>query len=149
MDFTPEAANTSRSTIRNHQPRRAKLAEALHYLKLHRSSLPTGSHWLELGACPGGMTSELLARDYHVTAIDRAPLDPRVAQQNGLVFVNADVSTFVPLGSVTYEAMLCDMNGPPGRFHRSGDSPLALAETARFGGVHLEIAPDRDAGGAL
>ena len=91
----------------------AKLAEALHYLKLHRNSLPTGSHWLELGACPGGMTSELLARDYHVTAIDRAPLDPRVAQQNGLVFVNADVSTFVPLGSVTYEAMLCDMNGPP------------------------------------
>jgi 23S rRNA (cytidine2498-2'-O)-methyltransferase len=56
----------------------AKIAEALHILKLHRPLPKKGSHWLELGACPGGMTAELLERNYLVTAIDRAPLDRRL-----------------------------------------------------------------------
>ena len=30
----------------------AKVAEALHYLRLHRAALPKGAHWLELGASP-------------------------------------------------------------------------------------------------
>ena len=56
----------------------AKIAEALHYLLMHRAAPGKGSHWLELGASPGGMTSELLGRGYKVTAIDRAPLDKRL-----------------------------------------------------------------------
>lgn len=91
----------------------AKIAEALHYLRLHRPALPEGAHWLELGACPGGMTSELLARGQRVTAIDRAPLDPRLSGRAGLKFVLADVSDF-PVGPPSsYDALLCDMNGPP------------------------------------
>lgn len=91
----------------------AKIAEALHYLRLHRPALPEGAHWLELGACPGGMTSELLARGQRVTAIDRSPLDARLNGRPGLKFVLADVSDF-PVGTpASYDALLCDMNGPP------------------------------------
>jgi 23S rRNA (cytidine2498-2'-O)-methyltransferase len=91
----------------------AKIAEALHYLLLHRPALPAGSHWVELGACPGGMTSELLARGQRVTAIDRAPLDRRLDGRPGLKFVHADVATFQPPERVIYDAVLSDMNGPP------------------------------------
>lgn len=91
----------------------AKIAEALHYLLLHRPPLAAGSHWLELGACPGGMTSELLAREQRVTAIDRAPLDARLNGRPGLKFVHADVAQFQPAPQTVYDALLCDMNGPP------------------------------------
>jgi hypothetical protein len=89
----------------------AKIAEALHFLKLHRPDLPAGSHWLELGASPGGMTAELLDRAYRVTAVDRAPLDPRLDRAPGLTFVRGDVDPFQP--TATYDALLCDMNGDP------------------------------------
>ena len=91
----------------------AKIAEAIHYLRLHRPALTEGAHWLELGACPGGMTSELLARGFRVTAIDRAPLDVRLNRRAGLTFVLDDVSGFEPPRGTTYDALLCDMNGPP------------------------------------
>jgi 23S rRNA (cytidine2498-2'-O)-methyltransferase len=89
----------------------AKIAEALHYLKLHRPGLPAGAHWLELGASPGGMTAELLDRGFRVTAIDKAALDSRLDRAPGLTFVRADVDAFQPKG--TFDALLCDMNGDP------------------------------------
>lgn len=91
----------------------AKIAEALHYLLMHRPALPAGSHWLELGACPGGMTAELLAREQKVTAIDRAPLDLRLNGRPGLRFVHADVGDFTPNDEARYDALLSDLNGPP------------------------------------
>jgi len=90
-----------------------KIAEALHYLLLHRPELNEGLHWIELGACPGGMTSELLRRNHRVTAIDRAPLDPRIAKRTGLRFVLADCADFEPDPASTYHAILSDLNGPP------------------------------------
>jgi 23S rRNA (cytidine2498-2'-O)-methyltransferase len=89
----------------------AKIAEALHYLRIHRPLPRKGSHWLELGASPGGMTSELLGRNYKVTAIDRAPLDKRLDKQPGLFFAMLDVAGFKPNASMHYNAILCDMNG--------------------------------------
>ncbi len=89
----------------------AKIAEALHYLLMHRSAPAKGSHWLELGASPGGMTSELLGRDYKVTAIDRAPLDKRLDHHPGLRFFLSDVATFEPKGRTNFKAILSDMNG--------------------------------------
>ena len=89
----------------------AKIAEALHYLGMYRPALKKGARWLELGACPGGMTSELLGRGYKVTAIDRAPLDKRLDGQPGLHFAMMDVAAFRPNASMTYEAVLSDMNG--------------------------------------
>ena len=91
----------------------AKLAEALHYLKLYRAEIPTGSRWLELGASPGGMTSELLARGYKVTAVDRAPLDQRLNGKPGLSYVKSDAASFSPPASFRYEAILSDLNGSP------------------------------------
>jgi hypothetical protein len=89
----------------------AKIAEALHHLLLNRPLPPEGSHWLELGACPGGMTSELLARNYQVTAIDRAPLDKRLDRAPNLRFRLADVADFQPQPGTLYDAILSDMNG--------------------------------------
>jgi 23S rRNA C2498 (ribose-2'-O)-methylase RlmM len=57
------------------------------------------------------MTSELLARGYRVTAVDRAPLDPRLAHASGLVSVQADAAIFRPAAGMVYDAVLSDMNG--------------------------------------
>ncbi len=89
----------------------AKIAEALHHLQLHRPVPPAGSHWLELGASPGGMTAELLSRNYQVTAVDRAALDPRLRGTPGLQAVIADAATFQPDRATVYDVMLSDMNG--------------------------------------
>ena len=91
----------------------AKIAEALHYLLMHKPLPRKGSHWLELGASPGGMTSELLARGYRVTAIDRAPLDKRLDRHASLTFGLLDVAAFKPNASMLYDAILSDMNGDP------------------------------------
>jgi 23S rRNA (cytidine2498-2'-O)-methyltransferase len=92
----------------------AKVAEALHFLRLFRPPLPEGSHWLELGASPGGMTAELLERGFAVAAVDRAPLDARIATHQRLEFFSEDALTYVPPHGVRYDALLCDMNGSAG-----------------------------------
>lgn len=91
----------------------AKIAEGLHFLSMHRRLPRKGAHWLELGASPGGMTSELLKREYEVSAIDRAPLDPRLANHRNLSFLKEDVAQFVPPRGIRYDAILSDMNGDP------------------------------------
>jgi 23S rRNA C2498 (ribose-2'-O)-methylase RlmM len=89
----------------------AKIAEALHHLLLHRPALPEDSHWLELGASPGGMTAELLRRNFRVTAVDRAWLDSRLDRERKLDFVHVDASEFQPPPGARYDALLSDMNG--------------------------------------
>lgn len=110
----------------------AKIAEALHHLQLDRSPPPPGSHWLELGASPGGMTTELLARGYQVTAVDRAALDARLANARGLQAVVADAATFQPARGTTYDAILSDMNGDP---LESIAQVIRLAKYLRPGGL--------------
>jgi 23S rRNA (cytidine2498-2'-O)-methyltransferase len=89
----------------------AKIAEALHYLTLHAPLPVQGSEWLELGASPGGMTSELLERGYRVTAVDRAELDARLDRHPGLTFSRQDVFSYQAPGGKKFAALLCDMNG--------------------------------------
>jgi 23S rRNA C2498 (ribose-2'-O)-methylase RlmM len=101
----------------------AKIAEALHHLALHRSVPTAGGHWLELGASPGGMTSELLNRNYRVTAVDRAPLDERLKNANGLQEVRMDAAAFNPPIGTMYDAILSDMNG---------DARDSIAQVARL-----------------
>lgn len=91
----------------------AKIAEGLHFISMYRKLPPAGAHWLELGASPGGMTSELLKRGYRVSAVDRAPLDKRLAGHSHLGFFREDVSGFVPPRGIRYDAILSDMNGQP------------------------------------
>lgn len=100
-----------------------KIAEALHYLLLYRPMIPAGRRWLELGACPGGMTSELLARGYRVTAVDRTVLDKRLDGHRGLKFVHTDVRSFQPDDSELFDALLSDL---------SGDADEAIEEVARL-----------------
>ena len=89
----------------------AKIVEALHHLQLDRPPPPVGSHWLELGASPGGMTAELLARGYQVTAVDRAPLAKQLENVPGLRVVLGDAAAFHPAPGTVYDAILSDMNG--------------------------------------
>ena len=110
----------------------AKIAEALHYLLLYQPPMKEGSHWIELGACPGGMTSELLARNQRVTAIDRAPLDKRLDGRQGLKFFLDDVAAFQPKAGTTYDALLCDMNGPP---EESIEQVIRLSHFLKPGGL--------------
>lgn len=110
----------------------AKIAEALHYLKLHRPPLKAGSHWLELGASPGGMTSELLKRGHSVTAIDRAALDPRLNGEEGLHFFHSDVAAFRPTAAMRFDALLSDLNGDP---LESLHQVLRLSANLRPGGL--------------
>lgn len=91
----------------------AKIVEALHFLSMYRPLPGDGASWLELGASPGGMTSELLARGYQVTALDRAPLDRRLDGHAGLRFFPLDAADFQPPGTTRYDAILSDMNGDP------------------------------------
>ncbi len=91
----------------------AKIAEGLHFLSMYRKLPWEGAHWLELGASPGGMTSELLMRGYEVSAIDRAAMDPRLANHPNLSFLREDVAEFVPPRGIKYDAILSDMNGSP------------------------------------
>lgn len=110
----------------------AKIAEALHHLLMYRPPLAAGSHWLELGACPGGMTSELLRRQQSVTAIDRAPLDARLNGHPSLTFIHSDVAAYRPPSGERFDAMLSDLNGPP---HESIEHIARLAPYLKKGGL--------------
>ncbi len=110
----------------------AKIAEALHYLRLHRPPPPQPAHWLELGASPGGMTSELLARGYRVTAVDRAALDARLDYSPHLTFIRSDAATFTPPDGTRYDAVLCDMNGEA---RNSIEAVLRLTKNLKPGGL--------------
>lgn len=91
----------------------AKIEEALEFLRLHRAPPPAGAHWLELGASPGGMTAALLASGYRVTAVDRAPLNRRLAEARGLTFLQVDAPDFRAPPGLLFDALLCDLNGEP------------------------------------
>lgn len=110
----------------------AKVAEALHFLPLHRPAPPASSHWLELGASPGGMTAELLERGYLVTAVDRAPMDARVASHPRLQCYAQDARNFQPPRGEFYDALLCDMNGSAAE---SLDTVLTKVPSLRSGAV--------------
>ncbi len=90
----------------------AKIVEALHHMRLLSQVPPQEAHWLELGACPGGMTSELLRNGYRVTALDRAPLAAALDGMPGLDFHRVDVARWEPREGLCFDALLCDMNGP-------------------------------------
>jgi len=110
----------------------AKIAEALHFLPLHHPLPPPDCHWVELGASPGGMTSELLHRGFRVTAVDRAPLDERLDSRPGLTFVRGDVAQFSPPPNTRFEAILCDLNSTA---EQSLNHVLRLADSLAPGGL--------------
>jgi 23S rRNA C2498 (ribose-2'-O)-methylase RlmM len=91
----------------------AKLAEALLMLQLDGLDPVRCHEWIELGASPGGMTRELLDRGCRVTAIDRAPLDPRLMPSPSLRFIHGDAASVPAPNKTSADALLCDMNDDP------------------------------------
>ena len=91
----------------------AKIVEGLTLLSLCHAAPDPGesTHWLELGASPGGMTAELLTRGYKVTALDRAPLAPQLKNHPRLNFRKEDVASYSPSSDIFFGGLLCDMNG--------------------------------------
>jgi hypothetical protein len=122
----------SQSSVETISRAGAKIAEALHYLRLYRTPPPKQAHWLELGASPGGMTAELLARDYRVTAVDRANLHPRLDYSPNLRFYRSDAATFQAETDIWYDAILSDMNGSA---HDSIGTVLRLTKHLQPGGL--------------
>lgn len=94
-----------------------KLAEGLAWLEATGHGVSPGSHWLELGAFPGGMTTELVRRGHRVTALDVHPPSERMRQLPGVRFVTGPAEAFSP--TETYDGLLCDVNGSPGRVART------------------------------
>lgn len=78
-----------------------KLWEAL--LLARRLPRP-GDRCLDAGACPGGWTWVLASLGADVTAVDRAPLDPRIEAMQGVRWMRHDAFTLKPrdLGPVDW-----------------------------------------------
>lgn len=110
----------------------AKIAEALHFLRIYRPALRKNARCLELGASPGGMTSELLDRNYQVTAIDRAPLDARLSGRKDLNFALMDVAAYEPGVGKFFDLILSDMNGDP---RESLGQVIRLSKSLKLGGI--------------
>lgn len=55
-----------------------------------------GDHCLELGACPGSWSWVLQQLGAHVTAVDKAPLDPSIASLPHITFLKKDAFSLKP-----------------------------------------------------
>jgi hypothetical protein len=89
----------------------AKADEALAVLAALGITLPGTAEVLELGAFPGGITTALAARGWHVEAVDLVPI-PAVAAWPNVHAVVADVRDYVPRRE-RYDGLFCDVNGDP------------------------------------
>ena len=83
-----------------------KLWEAL--VRLRRWPGP-GEHCLDAGASPGGWTWALARLGARVTAIDRAPLDDRVAAMSGVAYICHDTFTLRPEDIGPVDWLFCDV----------------------------------------
>ncbi|MGY3803793.1 SAM-dependent methyltransferase [Pigmentibacter ruber] len=88
----------------------AKFVEAAELMNLNGFKLPEKSNYLELGAAPGGITSELVNRQNHVWAVDKALLDKKLLQNPLVHFINKDAREYRP--DLQFSCIVCDMNGP-------------------------------------
>ncbi|MFO7173154.1 MAG: SAM-dependent methyltransferase [Bacillota bacterium] len=100
----PRAAVISRAAF--------KLMEALELFAPLGFCLRPGDRALDLGAAPGGWTQVLLDRGLQVTAVDPAPLDPRLQGRPGLTFLQGRAGE-VPLPPAAFDLVTCDINWHP------------------------------------
>lgn len=87
----------------------AKFVEALEYLKLKGHSVSEKARVLELGAAPGGMTSQIAKLGYEVIAVDRAALAPEVLKLKNVKYIRTDATTLELNFQV--DLIVCDLNG--------------------------------------
>ena len=104
------AGGRARMKVPSSAPSRAsmKLAEAFSWLGFAPEK---GDVCVDLGAAPGGWTWLLLQRGAKVYAIDRANMDPRLAQNRKLVHVRANAFEYTPEETVDW--LFCDVVWKP------------------------------------
>jgi 23S rRNA (cytidine2498-2'-O)-methyltransferase len=76
-----------------------------------------GDFALDLGASPGGWTYVLQSLGADVLAIDKAPLDPRIAKLKGVNFKNISAFSLKPTDFKKIDWMVCDMACYPDKLH--------------------------------
>jgi 23S rRNA (cytidine2498-2'-O)-methyltransferase len=74
-----------------------------------------GERCLDAGASPGGWTWALARLGARVTAVDRAPLDPRVAAMDGVASVQASAFSFDPKRDGPFDWVFSDVVCYPDR----------------------------------
>ena len=72
-----------------------------------------GEHCLDLGAAPGGWTWAIATLGAGVVAVDRAPLDPRVAAMPGVVMRQDNAFTIDPANEAPVDWMFSDVIAYP------------------------------------
>ncbi len=99
---------------RESPPNRAylKLFEAL---TLHGSMPGPGDTCLDLGSSPGGWTWVLAQTGAHVISVDKAPLDPRIAQLPNVEFRQESAFGLDPNGMQDVRWLCCDVACYPER----------------------------------
>lgn len=103
------ADGPSRSTL--------KLDEAfIHFVpeEDHDERLRSGMNAVDLGACPGGWTYQLVRRGMMVSAIDNGPMDPKLMESGQVKHFRADGFRFEPPRKNIYW-LVCDMVEKPSR----------------------------------
>ncbi len=88
----------------------AKYVEASELCLLNGYKLPEKANYLELGAAPGGITSELIQRNNHVWAVDNVKLDKKLLNNPLVHFNQIDAREFKT--NIFFDGIICDMNGP-------------------------------------
>ncbi|MFI8417476.1 23S rRNA (cytidine(2498)-2'-O)-methyltransferase RlmM [Serratia sp. NPDC078593] len=99
----------SRSTL--------KLEEAFHVFipaDEWEERLASGMHAVDLGACPGGWTYQLVKRSMMVHAVDNGPMAPSLMDTGQVTHHQADGFRFEPASSKIYW-LVCDMVEKPAK----------------------------------
>lgn len=88
----------------------AKFVESAEVFRLNGYKLPERKNYLELGAAPGGITSELVLRKNNVWAVDKAAIDSKLLANPLVHFVQKDAREYK--ANVFFDALISDLNGP-------------------------------------
>jgi 23S rRNA (cytidine2498-2'-O)-methyltransferase len=108
-----------------------KLREALLRLCTDGNFPGPASRCLDLGASPGGWTWVLAGLGARVDAVDRAPLDPRIAAMPGVSWQKHDAFTRPLEDLAAYDWICCDAACYPKRLYEWLQKVIAL-----YGGRH-------------
>jgi 23S rRNA (cytidine2498-2'-O)-methyltransferase len=106
-----------------------KLWEAL--VRLRRRPAP-GERCLDAGASPGGWTWALAKMGARVLAVDRAPLEGRVAAMPGVEFIKHDAFTLKPGDIGPVDWLFCDVICYPPRLYEWIEKWLASGLCENF-----------------
>lgn len=115
---SPWPMGIPRVRVRGRPPSRSahKLAEAFLVFLGGAPAAQPGSVAVDLGASPGGWTSQLVAAGMHVVAVDNGPMDPALLESGQVRHRREDGFRYRPPEPVPW--MVCDIVESPSRVAR-------------------------------